>query len=392
MTRHTTGGFGLEIYRRNVPPFSENEDKLVQSKVESEDGNTQGGVIPQNRRRSEPSSPCLEVGTKENKDTGDAVRVSAEIHSVDSARCVTLARTSNREERRFQSTITSSSPTSDAKLAKERNLFNVADLIGKNSDSSLFNRAIDAECHRAANTPALFARESALIDNLIAEYASLSDGDFDPSLIDTRYERPRAVPAVPEKYLLDSMKQRSSISTRALLKSKPVSRNFRRLRLDIQHSNRLIYKTQSDQESPDWACRTSLAIEAGKFSMDSVYTHRRDSKLRHILEAIRSPTKTYSPDRRRVQSFGLGGKETTYSAPSCRHIVAHPAAGRHSEGALQLVLRANSDLPVGNLEGMEIKIGQEPLRHDFLQAASPVDLNKSLPPLPVQICGQNGKE
>jgi hypothetical protein len=46
---------------------------------------------------------------------------------------------------------------------------------------------------------------------------------------------------------------------------------------------------------------------------------------------------------------------------------------------------------VGEIEEMEIAIGEEPSWHDFLQVSPPTDLNKSLPAFPLQVCGQHGK-
>ncbi|RYO11541.1 hypothetical protein AA0111_g12773 [Alternaria arborescens] len=243
-------------------------------------------------------------------------------------------------------------------------------------------------CHPTTDSPAPFAGVSAFIDHLIAEYASPVNSGCDPDPVDTKYEQPRAAPAVPtvptvpKRDLLDSTTLWSSISTGALTKSGPVSRNFRRLRLDIQSSHPSIHRTQSGQESPDWACQTSRAIEAGRISMDSICMRTQDSTPRHILEAMRSPTETCLPDRRRVQSFGPGREESNYSAPF----------SRHSEGALQLVRGANAARRVREPGGMEGRIGREPLRHDCVQVALPIDLNKSLPALPLQICRQHGKE
>jgi hypothetical protein len=312
---------------------------------------------------------------REDKDAGDTFRVSAGIHSVDSAHGLTFARTSDSEENEYALATTSSSATSCPKFSRQRNLFHMADLMGKISDSHLYDRVVDTNCQQTANNPAPFAGESAFIEHLIAEYASLFDSALDSGVADRRYERPRAVPTVPKRASLDSVKQRGSTSTTAITKSNPVSRNFRRLRLKIQHS-----AIQPDQESPDWACQTSRAIEAA-------YKHRRDSAPRHILDALRSPS-----DRRRVQSYGPGGKEGIYLAPPSKHSWTHPAASRHSEDALQLVRRANAAGLVGKLEGMEVAVGRESLRHGCMQVASPIDLNKSLPALPLQVCGQDGRE
>ena len=174
--------------------------------------------------------------------------------------------------------------------------------------------------------------------------------------------------------------------------TKPVSRNFRKLRLNIQHPTQSICSTQKDRDSPDWACRTCRAIEAEATSMRNVYRHRQDSTPRHILDAMCSTTKICSPDGRRVQSLGPGGNEAIYSTPPSKHSFAHPASSRHSEGALQLARGANATHFVGELEGMEVASGREPLRYRYKQVVSPVDLNKSLPALPLQVYGQHGKE
>ncbi|ENH98630.1 hypothetical protein COCC4DRAFT_155273 [Bipolaris maydis ATCC 48331] len=218
------------------------------------------------------------------------------------------------------------------------------------------NDLVGGECHQTTNTLLPFEKESALIGYLITKYASLTDSAFNSSLIDTRYERPRAAPAPPKRDLIDSVEQRGSISVEASTKSEPVSKNFRRLRLDIQHSNRLIRKSRSDQHSPDWACRTSLAIEAGSILTDSAHTYSGFSTPKHILDAIRSPAKIFLPGRKRVQSLGPGEKQTTYSPSFSRHSWTHPTTNRYSEGTLQRV---------------------------------PINLNKSLPTLPLQARGQN---
>ena len=124
-------------------------------------------------------------------------------------------------------------------------------LIGKNGDITFFNRTMDTEYRRTANFSASLARESALIEQLIDEYASLIEGAIYPNLVDKRYERPRHVPAVPKSDLLGSTKHLSSFSSEVWIKSKPVLKNLRRLRLDLQHSAQSIHETRSDQESPD---------------------------------------------------------------------------------------------------------------------------------------------
>ena len=178
----------------------------------------------------------------------------------------------------------------------------MAHLIGKNGNISFFNRTVDTECRRTVNLSASLARDSALIEQLIDEYDSLIERAIYPNLVDKRYERPRHVPAVPKDDLLGSTKHLSSFSSGVWIKSKPVSKNLRRLRLDLQHSAQSIHETRSDQESPDWACRTSLVIEAGTISMASAHIHGGGSTPRHILQAMGSPTTIHLPDYAKVQS------------------------------------------------------------------------------------------
>ncbi|EMD86738.1 hypothetical protein COCC4DRAFT_62939 [Bipolaris maydis ATCC 48331] len=126
-----------------------------------------------------------------------------------------------------------------------------------------------------------FEKEFAIIERMIEEYASLADSALSMGCVDMGYERPRAAPAVPKRDLPDSPKQRGVMLTKVSTKPKPVPRKFRRLCLNIQHPNQPRYRSQSNQASPDWACRTSLAIEAGKISMNDVYAHSAKSKLNH---------------------------------------------------------------------------------------------------------------
>ncbi|KAJ5033270.1 hypothetical protein J3E74DRAFT_295813 [Bipolaris maydis] len=255
-----------------MAPFYEDKDRLALLKIDKNNGNAQCGVIPRIKRHSELSKLCLKVETEEHKDLRDA---------------------------------------------------------SKNSDSIMSNDLVGGECHQTTNTLLPFEKESALIGYLITKYASLTDSAFNSSLIDTRYERPRAAPAPPKRDLIDSVEQRGSISVEASTKSEPVSKNFRRLRLDIQHSNRLIH---------------------------SAHTYSGFSTPKHILDAIRSPAKIFLPGRKRVQSLGPGEKQTTYSPSFSRHSWTHPTTNRYSEGTLQRV---------------------------------PINLNKSLPTLPLQARGQN---
>jgi hypothetical protein len=184
------------------------------------------------RTRGDPFNRCLQLERREDECAEDVFRNSAEIHSIECARESGTTGTSNSEEKEFQLIVTSPN-VSSSKLAKQGNLSDVADLIRKNGDISFFNRTVDTECCRTANFLDSLARESALIRQLIDEYPLLIEGAIYPNLVDKRYERPRHVPAVPKSDLLGSTKHLSSFSSGVWIKSKPVSKNLRRLRLDL---------------------------------------------------------------------------------------------------------------------------------------------------------------
>ncbi|CAN9338180.1 unnamed protein product [Alternaria alternata] len=317
---------------------AENRPGLIEARypddAKMEDGSAQDGVTSQSKRRPPSSSLCSDSRADEDKDTADAFR---------------------------------------------------------KSNCTFSSRAANAKRYYAVNAPSLFTGESAFIEELIADYSLLFDGPSERGLADTGYERTRAAPAVPKGGSLDTEKHQSTVSIKALTGSQPFSRNFRKLRLDLQQPIQSICKTK-DQHSPDWACRTSLAIEAEAISLRNAGRHRRDSMPRHIVEAMRSPTKTRLADGRRVQSLGPPGKKTIYARPASKHGFAYPAASRHSEGALRLERGADAALSVEELGNWGVAIRREPLKNPCVQVASPVDLNKSLPALPLQVCRQHSKE
>ncbi|CAN9079844.1 unnamed protein product [Alternaria alternata] len=317
---------------------AENRPGLIEARypddAKMEDGSAQDGVTSQSKRRPPSSSLCSDSRADEDKDTADAFR---------------------------------------------------------KSNCTFSSHAANAKRYYAVNAPSPFTGESAFIEELIADYSSLFDGPSERGLADKGYERTRAAPAVPKGESLDTEKHQSTVSIKALTGSQPFSRNFRKLRLDLQQPIQSICKTK-DQHSPDWACRTSLAIEAEAISLRNAGRHRRDSMPRHIVEAMRSPTKTRLADGRRVQSLGPPGKKTIYARPASKHGFAYPAASRHSEGALRLERGADAALSVEELGNWGVAIRREPLKNPCVQVASPVDLNKSLPALPLQVCRQHGKE
>lgn len=283
----------------------------------------------------------------------------------------------------LRSSFPSSSPKPSSRLAKPERFSNETCPIQTESDNNLLNHTVDRDCYRAVS--ASFAGESALIEHLIVEYASLLGTGLDTDDVDMMYEQPRPAPAVPQRHTLNPLEHQSSLPRASATKPDPGSKNLRRLRLKIQHPTHPTRRTQPDQESPDWACRTSLAIEAAMMSMG------RGSTPRHIADVMRSPTEITPPDRRRVHSFGPGGKEATYPSPSSNHSLTHLAAGRHSEGALQLVRGTNIARLLEKLQGMETPIRADRSGRDCVLVTSPLNLNKSLPALPLQAREQSGE-
>jgi hypothetical protein len=126
--------------------------------------------------------------------------------------------------------------------------------------------------------------------------------------------------------------------------------------------------------------------------MGSAHMHGRGLTSRHILEAIGSLTTIYLLDYRKVQSYNPREKEVVCLSPSSRCSLIQPLASRRLEGALQIVRELHAACLVGELKGIGVAMGEELLGHDWLQVTPPRDLNKSLPALPLEVCGQHSKE
>lgn len=98
-------------------------------------------------------------------------------------------------EAELRSSFPSSSSTPSSRLAKPDRFSNKTCPIQTESNNDLLNRTVDRDCYRAVL--ALFAGESALIEHLIVEYASLLNTGFDTDDVDMMFEQPRPAPAVP---------------------------------------------------------------------------------------------------------------------------------------------------------------------------------------------------
>lgn len=133
---------------------------------------------------------------------------------------------------------------------------------------------IQANSHRINSSSTSSGRVSAFVEHLNDQYAPPFDESSNPPLVDLQdHKHPH--PAPPKKKPLNFMQRRKSVSSQASKPAGSLTRNFRKLRLDLQHSTKLASKRISGSDSPDWACRTSLAIEAGRISMDSVSKQAR---------------------------------------------------------------------------------------------------------------------
>lgn len=240
-----------------------------------------------------------------------------------------------------------------------------------------------------SNSSTSYGRVSAFVEHLIDEYASSFDDTTDPPLKDLhKYSDPRPAPAPPiRKRLSKFIQQRTNTSPRVLTRLASISNSFRKLRLDLEKSAKTVTKTEPDTGSPDWACRTSLAIEAGKISMYSVSRQDRESaSSKHITQTLHSPTKPKPAMHHLVHDARWSRRRNTCPAPARRPSESNSILSvrdRHSEGAPQAVERARAALLSGRLAGMETTLKEKvSMRRDSAHANMPMDLNKSLPALP----------
>ncbi|KAF2622627.1 hypothetical protein BU25DRAFT_462730 [Macroventuria anomochaeta] len=345
------------------------------------------------RKGDESSGQSSKPEKNTDKGTEDMIIMRAGTDVVQDSSHLSLAHTPKSNDESFRLAARNVSTLSGSKLETRTKISEAADMTTNDSDSALLNHETDARRPQTADRSNSHGSASVVVEHLIDQYASPFDDLSDPPLVDLKYTHPRPSPTVPKRGPLHFMKRRNSTPTRTSTRSKPASRNFRKLRLDVQQSDVSIKKTEPGSDSPEWACQTSLAIEAGRISMDNVSLRSREStSLNHISKAMRSPIKTLSTGHRKVQSAGTRGRRNTYPSPSSEYSLALSTSGRHSEGAMQAAQREGAVHQTGRLEGMEKALGKEPSRRDSAQVASPMDLNKSLPALPSQESGKEGEE
>lgn len=185
-------------------------------------------------------------------------------------------------------------------------------------------------------------------------------------------QRTSPTPVSPKKGALGFIRRGSSSSTRRSSRIGSLSRNIRNLVVDV-HPTRTITETDLDSDSPDWACQTSLAIEAGKISMHSV-----SKQSQGLMRSKHAAKSTNAPDERR----------NTYPSGS----MLSPRLIRHSESVL-LAPRSSAARGSGRLAEMEIALPEKASsKHDSAQVPPASDLNKRLPALPLQETNDEGRE
>lgn len=251
------------------------------------------------------------------------------------------------------------------------------------SDDPLLSHTESAR-PQTANSYTSSAQEPAFAENWIDQYASPLLDAHNPSLLDVKSKDQRTDPGPSKRGPMNFVRRRSSTSTRPPSKSESLSRNFRKLRLDLQRSARSISKTEPTSESPDWACRTSLAIEAGRISMDSV--DMRNQELvpsNDISLSTGNRSRITSTERKYVRSDGLRERGNTYTPPSTEYDTVLSTLDSYSEGTLHFMRRPRVTHRSGRLEGMKMTLGEgSSARHDSAQTAVSRDLDNHLPALP----------
>lgn len=324
--QYTLYGAGVTAYNRNTVFLLDKAEHLSMFDVCNGSCNTQDNGVPEVRVPDESSGLCLRTYRTVNRDVQGLVRLSPWIDSVKECIFRSLWHTSNKKDSKDQPMVPPFRLTSGPELCLD-----TGNSTGDRRNMISSNPTVNSDSDLSANILDSFAEESALIEDLIEGYASLFDNS---KAVDTTCEQLRPVYVLPEWKILRHTEHRAISATGAPTRSEPVSKNFRQLRLYIEKPTSFIHETQSDQGSPDWACQTSLAIEAGTMLMDDVYKHDPASKSRHIVEAMRN---------------------SNYFAWSC----------------------------IAKVEEKTVKIKEGSLKHGSVQTTLPVDLNKSLPALPL---------
>ena len=245
-----------------------------------------------------------------------------------------------------------------------------------------------AEINHSRGGSATPERRSAFVEHLFDRYASPFDESLGPPFVNQRkYELSHPPPVEPRREFLASLQRRSSAASKASAISESWSKNFRRLRVDAQRSTS-VKKTEPDSDSLDWACQTSLAVQAGRISMESV------SKLSHSMA-----------ERVIMQDKVPEGRRNTYSSTSSPYGAVTSTTARYSDGTQrEIAVRLRSEAIVGAARGsgsdhparllasVEIASRGKMHRRDSAQTKGSADLNKDLPALPAQDAAKKERE
>lgn len=219
-------------------------------------------------------------------------------------------------------------------------------------------------------------RDSVYTEHLVEqafEYSML------PPKKQAKYENPRPTPVVPRRSPFSFRRRRSNTASKASTNSESESKHFR-ASYDIFHSARSFRKRDSVSRSPDWACRTSLAIEAGIISMDSV-----DRQNRKSISSIYSPearanlSNIISAECCREETVNSGVRHGAQSPVLNDYSPTSSLLDRYSERALQTMQRAST---ISQHKGMDTRSRKKRSRHPQVQTISSPDLDKNLPALP----------
>ncbi len=290
------------------------------------------------------------------------------------------------EEERHRLAATNVSSLSGLRLGRQHSLPDGDTSTTNSSDVSMLGITREVRYRHAVKPTATLARKSAFTEHF-AEHSF--DGASEPSSTSIKRKNPLSTLVIPKTSLLSFRKRRSSTATEASTQSEPGSRS-----LDTMHSDKPSKRRESGRDSPDWACRTSLAIEAGKLSIDDGVSMRSQGSVssQRFSEARRKSDETTSPESKERRVMRVRDSWDAHSSAVSDFSQGLPPTSKHSENVLQTGKRKSATCLPENSDRMEMSPKEEPSRRDSMQANSPMDLNKSLPALPPRESGGDDEE
>ncbi|KAJ4994389.1 hypothetical protein SVAN01_00218 [Stagonosporopsis vannaccii] len=237
-------------------------------------------------------------------------------------------------------------------------------------------------------SPSGIAERSALLRRQSAFAEKVIEQPFDDSVVlsagQTKYETPRSAPCVPRRSTLGSKERRSNATTRASMHPEFGSKHVRKLSLELFQSARSSGKRESDSQSPDWACRTSLAIEAGRISMDNGGKQSQKSvSSKYSSEAGPNSSELTSVGRSRKEAAESRVRHESQPTISDECSPVPSTLDICSGGALQAVQRASTTRSARKPKGSVMIRNRGQSKRHRAQVISSIDLNKSLPALPL---------